>query len=149
MMSGGAAGYGEKCPNCETRSADTATYYDEVTAFTYGSGGGFRRRYRSYSKSSTYGNVWLCEQCSAAYERSVKLRRRGTKVANIGFVALLISIVLFLILYNHAPSLHEGALVLIPTAPLLLSLLAMLLGSVVALFGRAQPALERSGGLGG
>lgn len=133
-----AAAYGEKCPNCEERPADTATYYDEVTSFTFRSGGGFRGRYRSYSKSSKYGNIWLCEPCAAAYKRSVKLRQRGTKLANIGFVALLVSSLLFLVLYNHAPSLHKGAMVLIPTAPVFLSLLAMLLGSVAALLGRFQ-----------
>lgn len=130
--------YGEKCPNCEERPADTATAYDEVLAFTFASGGGFRVRTRSYSKRTTYGTVWLCAPCAAAYNRNVKLRQRGTKFANIGFVALLLSALLFLILYNHAPSLHKGAMVLIPTAPVLLSLLAMLLGSTAALIGRMQ-----------
>lgn len=130
--------YGEKCPNCEERPADTATCYDEVTAFTFASGGGFTWRYRSYSKRTKYGNVWLCERCAAAYHRNVKMRQRGAKAANIGFVGLLISALLFLILYNHAPSLHKGAMVLIPTAPVLLSLLAMLLGSTVALVARMR-----------
>lgn len=132
------AAYGEKCPNCEERPADTATYYDEVTSFSFRSGGGRRLRYHSYDKSTKYGNVWLCEPCATAYNRSVKLRQRGTKVANTGFVGLLISALLFLVLYNHAPALHKGALILIPTAPVLLSLLAMLFGSIVALMGRLQ-----------
>ena len=138
MATANTAAYGEKCPNCDELPADVATYYDEVIAFTFASGGGFRYRDRSYSKRTRSGNIWLCQPCAAAYNRSVMLRQRGTKVANIGFVALLISAVLFLLLYNHAPSLHQGALILIPTAPVLLSLLAMLFGALGAVIGRLQ-----------
>ena len=137
MATEGIVGYGEMCPNCDMRYAHTKTYYDEVIAFTFASGGGVLHT-SSWRRRSRFDNIWLCEPCVTAYNRSVKLRQRGTKVANAGFVGLLISALLFLVLYNHAPALHNGALILIPTAPVLLSLLAMLFGSIVALMGRLQ-----------
>jgi hypothetical protein len=114
------------CPNCGQRPGDTNTAYDEVVASSVSSSGGFRSHRLSVRAVSTYGRVWLCAPCAAAYRRVVALRARSQQLLRVGGIGLVIGILLFALLY--AALQRDVALVALLSLPLLAGTLVLLTG---------------------
>ena len=123
------------CPNCLTRPADTQTHYDELvhsrytkTSYRYG------RYQRSFTSVSQSGDVALCSDCAAKYVRMVHLRALGATIGNRGFVALLLSLLLLVFVYNVSAG--KGAGIYVSMALVGLCGCAVLVGSVLAITSR-------------
>jgi hypothetical protein len=118
------------CPNCQTRPADTLIHYDELVNRRYqrtsrqSSRG--RVTVRSYSSVSDRGETTLCSVCAARYTGMVKMRERGLTLANRGFFALLVCMVLSVIVYNLSAG--NGPAPYVAVALIGLCALAMLAG---------------------
>src|SRR5579871_5757072 len=73
------------CPNCEQRMPDTNTAYEETLVRT-STTTSFGTRLRWVA---TYGHVWLCGPCSAAYQRMAEMRALGHRLQRWGAIGLL------------------------------------------------------------
>jgi hypothetical protein len=125
------------CPNCQQRASDTLVDYDEVMRFRYS----VRRAsglptVRSFSSITKYGQARLCAPCAARYRRMVRLRTVGWKIANPGLVALLLSVLLFGCVVGGTPGLRHSPVAYIVGIPVALAVVAVLVGSSLALVAR-------------
>jgi hypothetical protein len=121
-----------KCPNCQVRPAAIDVDYDEILSATFRSEASSRgRRTRSFSGTATYGHTRLCAHCAADYQRMVRLRTTGRRIANYGFAGLVVGAVIFGIGAAAVPGLSTSVAGLLLALPMALALLAVLVGSAL------------------
>jgi hypothetical protein len=125
------------CPNCEQRIPDTGTSYEEVMTRSRTSrslGRGLRRI--NTRTTSTYGRVWLCGQCSAAYLRMVALRERGHRLMQRGGIALVVGGLILAVLY--AAFQGEDVAVALISLPALAGALTIIVGGGMLIAARLR-----------
>lgn len=132
------------CPNCKTHPADTEVQYDELVASRFArTSYGYNYGHRSFGSVSQRGSATLCPACAATFERMTRLRTLGASIGNRGFLALFASVV-FLAVAVGGFRLSQGMGLYIASAPLAISAVVVLVGSVLALASRViRPSATR------
>jgi hypothetical protein len=123
------------CPNCQQRLPDTKVIYDEVMSASYRV---HRLRdwwvlqtTRSWHSSTVYGDTRLCAACAARYARMVRLRTLGWKLANYGFLALIVAAIIYGGIVGGTPGLAHSPAAIYYGIPALLAIVAVLVGCVL------------------
>lgn len=136
----------ELCPNCRTRFPDMPTEYDELlySVFSSQSAGRWGRRSRSYRGESQYGKITLCALCAARYQRMVRLRTVGWKIANPAFGVLVLGALLFAYIVAAHPELRGGVGVYLVALPIFGAVVGLAIGCSLALAARLmRPSATR------
>ena len=133
------------CPNCHTRIPDTTIEYDELVASRYSRVSmGYGGNRRSFASLSQRGKETLCAVCAARFHRMARMRTLGAAIGNRGFIALAVTIFLFLFLSGFVPAVHQGVGLYLALTPLALASVAVLLGGALALTSRLlRPSATR------
>ncbi|HUY76101.1 MAG TPA: hypothetical protein VMV29_04980 [Ktedonobacterales bacterium] len=134
------------CPLCEQRLPDTTVSYDEaVTSNTtvsdtgpdlntiishsgYIDGGGLKYTSTAYRAD---GDLKVCAECAARYNRSLTLRARSRPLLNWGIVALVVSIVVTILTIKPNGSPWEA----LALAPLLVGVALFLVSIGIRIIG--------------
>jgi hypothetical protein len=125
------------CPNCGQRPAEVVVEYDELLALEYRTRSWSRmRRQVSWSQTSASGNVTLCRDCAAAYERSVLLRQTGRRFTDIGMALIAVGVVAYFAAVWAISSLSGSPLQLLPLAPAAIGLVSLVAGLGMELAAR-------------
>jgi hypothetical protein len=132
------------CPNCQQRPPETQVDFDEVMRSRYHvSRSRARGTVRSFASITKYGHTRLCARCAARYQRMVWWRTLGWKMANRGFLGVMLSAV-FSLLVLGTPALKGSLLVYVAGGAVLLATLAMLVGSILVIGARImRPSATR------
>ncbi len=142
------------CPLCQKRPPNTKVEYDELVASetTVSDGSMFadpniivQRTYNinniasryTNNSQSTYGELMVCAECAARYERSVTLRALSRPLMLWGVAALVVGIVVFVV--TLAP--HGSPWELLAFIPLVVAVGLFASGLGASMIGRslAQP----------
>ena len=126
------------CPNCRQRPAEVLVEYDELLALDYRTRSWSRRqRQISWSQTSASGKVTLCRDCAGTYARSVSLRQTGRRFTNVGMALIAVGVVLYFAAVWTISGLSGSPLQLLPLAPAVIGVVALLAGFGMELAGRA------------
>jgi hypothetical protein len=132
------------CPNCQQRPQETQVDFDEVTRSRYGVSRSFARgTVRSFASTTTYGHTRLCARCAAGYQRMVRWRTLGWRIANRGFLVVMLG-ALFSLLVLETPALKGSLLVYFAGGVVLVAALAMIVDSILVIGSRImRPSATR------
>lgn len=128
------------CPNCQQRFPDKVVDYDEMlySKFSSQAAGRWGRRSRSYSGESQFGNVTLCAACAARYQRMVRLRNTGWKIANPALIVLVLGAFFFAYMVATNPSLNGAPGVYFIALPIAIAVVGLVVGCAMALTARVM-----------